>query len=213
MTATGSRAARLLSNIPTAEWRSSIGPNIRGLKQSKGKPAAPAQKRDDPRVRIAVATDAWHPQVNGVVRSVSTTVDHLPRHRPPGRGHPSVALSGLSPSDLSGNMAGTWMRLDRSAVTRRILSDLRPRLDRKAHRLGSAELVREEWRAVHDRLSHALPRLCLHSHRHPGRMDLEGHAPLPWAGGAHLPGHAPLLLLSFTRRGSRTPITGRGAST
>jgi len=33
-------------------------------------------------VRIALATDAWHPQVNGVVRSLSTTVDCLR-----GRGH------------------------------------------------------------------------------------------------------------------------------
>jgi glycosyltransferase involved in cell wall biosynthesis len=33
-------------------------------------------------VRIALATDAWHPQVNGVVRALSTTVDHLQR-----RGH------------------------------------------------------------------------------------------------------------------------------
>ncbi len=33
-------------------------------------------------MRIALATDAWHPQVNGVVRSLSTTVDHLRR-----RGH------------------------------------------------------------------------------------------------------------------------------
>ena len=28
-------------------------------------------------MRIALATDAWHPQVNGVVRSLSTTVEHL----------------------------------------------------------------------------------------------------------------------------------------
>jgi len=31
-------------------------------------------------LKIALATDAWHPQVNGVVRSLSTTVEHL-RHR------------------------------------------------------------------------------------------------------------------------------------
>jgi glycosyltransferase involved in cell wall biosynthesis len=30
-------------------------------------------------VRIAVASDAWHPQVNGVVRSLSTTVDRIRR--------------------------------------------------------------------------------------------------------------------------------------
>ncbi len=33
-------------------------------------------------MRIAIASDAWHPQVNGVVRALSTTVDHLRR-----RGH------------------------------------------------------------------------------------------------------------------------------
>ena len=33
-------------------------------------------------MKIALATDAWHPQVNGVVRSLSTTVDRLRR-----RGH------------------------------------------------------------------------------------------------------------------------------
>lgn len=33
-------------------------------------------------MRIALATDAWHPQVNGVVRSLSTTADRLR-----GRGH------------------------------------------------------------------------------------------------------------------------------
>ncbi len=33
-------------------------------------------------MRIALVTDAWHPQVNGVVRTLSTTVDHLRR-----RGH------------------------------------------------------------------------------------------------------------------------------
>jgi glycosyltransferase involved in cell wall biosynthesis len=33
-------------------------------------------------VRILIATDAWHPQVNGVVRTLATTADHLAR-----RGH------------------------------------------------------------------------------------------------------------------------------
>ena len=33
-------------------------------------------------MKIAIATDAWRPQVNGVVRSLDTTVEHLRR-----RGH------------------------------------------------------------------------------------------------------------------------------
>ena len=28
-------------------------------------------------MRIAICTDAWHPQINGVVRSISTTVGQL----------------------------------------------------------------------------------------------------------------------------------------
>ena len=27
--------------------------------------------------RILIATDAWHPQVNGVVRIIGTSIDHL----------------------------------------------------------------------------------------------------------------------------------------
>jgi len=30
-------------------------------------------------VKIVLATDAWHPQVNGVVRSLSMTVEHMRR--------------------------------------------------------------------------------------------------------------------------------------
>lgn len=38
-------------------------------------------------MKIALATDAWHPQVNGVVRSLSTTVDRLRR-----RGHQVLVI-------------------------------------------------------------------------------------------------------------------------
>jgi len=38
-------------------------------------------------VKIAIATDAWHPQVNGVVRSLSTTAERLRR-----RGHEVLVI-------------------------------------------------------------------------------------------------------------------------
>jgi len=38
-------------------------------------------------MKIAIATDAWHPQVNGVVRSLATTVERLRR-----RGHEVMVL-------------------------------------------------------------------------------------------------------------------------
>jgi glycosyltransferase involved in cell wall biosynthesis len=38
-------------------------------------------------VKLVLATDAWHPQVNGVVRSLSTTVEHLRA-----RGHEVVVI-------------------------------------------------------------------------------------------------------------------------
>ena len=40
-----------------------------------GAAARPAARRDP--LRLLIATDAWHPQVNGVVRTLSTVVQHL----------------------------------------------------------------------------------------------------------------------------------------
>ena len=46
----------------------------RSLGTFAGETPAASNRR---RVKIALATDAWHPQVNGVVRSLSTTVEWL----------------------------------------------------------------------------------------------------------------------------------------
>lgn len=75
-------------------------------------------------MRIAICTDAWHPQVNGVVRSISTTVAHLLE-----RGHEvelvtpqqfrTVAMPGYSEIRLA---------LVPRFGTRRALSDFAPEI-------------------------------------------------------------------------------------
>lgn len=73
-------------------------------------------------MRIALCTDAWHPQVNGVVRTLATTVEHLV-----GRGH-EVEL--VTPARFR-----TWalpgyaeirLALAPRFGTRRVLHDFRP---------------------------------------------------------------------------------------
>ncbi len=34
-------------------------------------------KKHEDRMRIAICTDAWHPQINGVVRTLATTIEHV----------------------------------------------------------------------------------------------------------------------------------------
>src|SRR6185369_10885432 len=56
-----------------------------GAGAQRGAPAAREEKAaagGGSRVRIALVTDAWEPQVNGVVRTLRTTVERLR-----GRGH------------------------------------------------------------------------------------------------------------------------------
>src|SRR5262245_38848103 len=64
MMATGSKAAPPSSSIMTAASRSSNGQNC-------------ATSFWRPRVRIAIVTDAWFPQVNGVVRTLSAVAGEL----------------------------------------------------------------------------------------------------------------------------------------
>ena len=73
-------------------------------------------------MRIALATDAWHPQVNGVVRSLSTTVDGLRK-----RGH---EVDVIEPSGFWTVPCPTYpeirLSLGCGSRVRRILDELRP---------------------------------------------------------------------------------------
>ena len=54
-------------------------------------------------MRIALATDAWSPQTNGVVRTLSITVAELERAGPRRRRRPSRGLQDRALSDVSGD--------------------------------------------------------------------------------------------------------------
>lgn len=73
-------------------------------------------------MRIALATDAWHPQVNGVVRSLSSTVDGLRR-----RGH---EVTVIEPSRFWTLPCPTYPEIRLSVActlnVRRILDKIRP---------------------------------------------------------------------------------------
>src|SRR5690242_828936 len=85
MTATGSRAAPRWSSMRAADSKSSPGWSRAKLKPKRGRPPdldrkAQAETQDgsnDRTVRILFITDAWHPQINGVVRTLSTTGQEL----------------------------------------------------------------------------------------------------------------------------------------
>src|ERR1700754_3278590 len=73
MTATGSKAAPRWSSMRAASWKSSNGRSfVSKLHQNASAP--PHNRIRAPRqLRILFITDAWHPQINGVVRTLSTT--------------------------------------------------------------------------------------------------------------------------------------------
>src|SRR5580704_12444614 len=84
MTAIGSKAAPRWSSISTAGSRSSAGLrranstcSTPSCHSSPRNPSASRSRLRRRRMRIAIVTDAWHPQVNGVVRTLSTVRDGL----------------------------------------------------------------------------------------------------------------------------------------
>src|SRR5271163_4690453 len=84
MTETGLKAAAPLSKMPADIWRFCAGQSLRiPLPQPPSRPARPRlfprrAKRLEPgpipgvaaRLKILIVTDAWRPQVNGVVRTL-----------------------------------------------------------------------------------------------------------------------------------------------
>ena len=71
MTATGSKAAPLWSSITTAGWKSSTGPTRSRPDRVQPAPIRPARAGRG-LMRILIVTDAWAPQVNGVVRTLQS---------------------------------------------------------------------------------------------------------------------------------------------
>ena len=134
-------------------------------------------------MKILVATDAWHPQVNGVVR----TLGHIAREAralgatieflTPGEfrtlpmpSYPEIRLALTGPGAVE-------RRLDTIAARRHPYRDRRPDRPRHAPRLHPARP------AVHHQLPHALSRLSRRAAAAAGALDARGDlglaAPFP----------------------------------
>ena len=132
-TATGWKAAPRWSSISTGAWKCSTGPR----KWHGARRPAPReflQEADGALMRIAIVTDAWAPQVNGVVRTLQRAARRARAARPRGAGDLArpVPLDPLP--ELSRDPAGAGAL----ASGRRDCSTLRarcgPYLDRRAAR-------------------------------------------------------------------------------
>ena len=119
----------------------------------------PKRRKRPDCMKILVATDAWHPQVNGVVRTLS----HVSREARAlgvrtGISQPRPVLDSTD-AELSGNSSGIG-RL--ASVSRAGLSDpagCDPRCDGRSARTCHAAGLPATRLAVHDQLSHPLSRL------------------------------------------------------
>src|SRR5690606_3301354 len=76
------------SSISTGGWRFFTG--LRKSRSARGSAQARPQRgfRRPPDMRIAIVTDAWAPQINGVVRTLTATVGELMR-----RGHTVAVIA------------------------------------------------------------------------------------------------------------------------
>jgi glycosyltransferase involved in cell wall biosynthesis len=98
-------------------------------------------------MRIAICTDAWHPQVNGVVRTLSTTVDRL-NARARGRAYNAQPVPHAAPARLQRDPAGDGPALRHAAHAEGLRARCCPYRHRRADRLERA-LVQEHRHALH----------------------------------------------------------------
>jgi hypothetical protein len=111
-------------------------------------------------MRVLVATDAWDPQVNGVVFSLKKIAREVPRH--------GMEISFVTPSDFAtmalptypghpvggGNCDGVCKPIP----TRRNRSH--PHRDRRPDRMGGTILLHVNEAYLHNELPHALSKIC-----------------------------------------------------
>ena len=130
-------------------------------------------------MRVLIATDAWHPQVNGVVRtltslaeaakSLGVSIEFLTHE-----GFPTIPL----PTYANLRLAIPGRRRDRTAH-RGGKSRRHPHRDRGADRVCRARLLPAARAAVHHELHHVLSGIHRGARTDPGVVELCGAAPLP----------------------------------
>ena len=135
--------------------------------------------------RILIVTDAWKPQVNGVVRTLTTVAEELRA-----MGH---AVEVIGPDRFRTVPCPTYPDIALSLLPRRRLMRLIEAFKpgRAAHRHrgsarpGGAALGETHRLRLHHRVPHPLRRIRQGAHRHPGAADLCLDAALP----RRRPGH------------------------
>ena len=160
-------------------------------------------------MRIALATDAWSPQTNGVVRTLSITVAELER-----AGH---VVEVVHPGSFRTVPCPTYPEIRLAVFPYRELAQaarpVRARGGAHRHRgsarAGRSPLVQAARTAVHDFLSHAVSRIRAGSGADSARADLRAPAAVSRRRGAH-PGRD--AVDDAAARGARVSATSRSGA-
>ena len=156
------------------------------------------------RSRILIVTDAWHPQINGVVRTLERLAEELKTLGVRGRVPDADRLPDGADADLSRHQAGAD---DAGETSRGRIAAKRPDHVHIATEGPLGCLARRiclaEKEHIHHQLSHALPGICQRPPAHPGRLDL-----CAGCADSTIPATAP-----WSRRRRSPPNSPRGAST
>ena len=124
-------------------------------------------------MRIAIVTDAWAPQINGVVRTLQSVRAELQSHGACGRGDRARIASSRALPDLSRNPAGDGGAAQRSAGCSTPFAPDAIHLATEGPLVpGRAALVPAPQARLHHGLPHPFSRLCAEPHRPVGRMVL-----------------------------------------
>ena len=130
-------------------------------------------------MRVLIATDAWHPQVNGVVRTLTSLARSAKSARRRRRISLARWLSHHAAADLSGPAPRAAEPAQDRAAHREREAGRDPHRDRRPDRPSGARLLPQAQLAVHHELHHALSRIHLGALADPRRADLCRPAALP----------------------------------
>jgi len=124
-----------------------------------------------PAMRIMLVTDAWDPQVNGVVRTMKRVITECEQ-----MGH---TWDIVSPNGFERSRCRTYSEIklafggpeDRRGALPRIRTRRRPHRNRGPARLGRPRRLPASQVSLHDRLPHALSRIHRGAVLLPARLD------------------------------------------
>ena len=130
-------------------------------------------------MRVLIATDAWHPQVNGVVRTLTSLAKAAAKL--------GVTVEFLSPQGFTTVPVPTYPGLRLALPGRREIARRIERVDPDAIHVATEGPIgyrvraycRKHGHAVHHQLHDAVSRIHRGALPVPGSVELRGAAPLP----------------------------------